>query len=126
MAGVTIRWSAGEACGVALGADSGSMNTRQREVRSRVVKVSVQPVIRVVAHGAVNRILLGFVIFCSIILNLVTGNTIGWRIEYRSFVAGRALGNTGVSTGQLKASGGVVKGRRFPAGRGVASLALNG
>ena len=101
------------------------MNTGKREVRSRVVKVSVQPVIRVVAHGAVNRILLGFVIFCSIILNLVTGNTIGWRIKYRSFVAGRALGNTGVSTGQLKASGGVVKGRWLPAGRGVASLALN-
>ena len=77
------------------------------------------------AHGAINGVLQGFMILGSVILNLVTGNTIGWRIEYRSFVAGRALGNTGVSTGQLKASGGVVKGRWLPAGRGVASLALN-
>ena len=87
MAGVTIRWCPSEACGVALGTGGCGMNTGKREVRSRVVKVSVQPVIRVVAHGAVNRILLGFVIFCSIILYLMTSNAIGWRIEYRSLVA---------------------------------------
>ena len=99
VAGVAIGWCSSKSCGVALGTGCGSMNAGQREVSCRVVKVRVQPVIRVVAHGAVNRILLGFVIFCSIILNLVTGNTIGWRIEYRSLVARGALGNTGVSAG---------------------------
>ena len=122
---IAIRWSSSKACGVALGAGGCGMNTDEREVCGCVVKACIQPVIRVVAHGAVNRILLGFVIFCSIILNLVTGNTIGWRIEYRSLVARRALGNSGVSTGQLKSSGGVVKGRWLPAGRRVASFALN-
>ena len=77
------------------------------------------------AHRAVNRELLGLMIFRPVILNLVTSNTIRWGIEYRSFVAGRALGNSGVSTGKLKSSGGVVKGRWLPADRGVASFALN-
>ena len=125
MAGVTICWSAGEACGVALGTGGSGMNTGQREVRSCVVKVSVQPIIRVVAHGAVNRILLGFVIFCSIILYLMTSNAIGWRIEYRSLVARGALGNSRVSAGQLKTSRCMIKGRWLPTGWGVASLALN-
>jgi hypothetical protein len=101
------------------------MNTGKREVSRCVVKISIQPVVRVVAHRAVNRVNLSFMILGSVILNLVTGNTIGWRIQDRSFVAGRALGNTGVSTGQLKASGGVVERGGFPTGWGVASLALN-
>ena len=109
VAGVTIRWGSGKACGVALGADRGSMNTGKREVRSRVVKVRIQPVIRVVAHGAVNRVLLGLMIFRSVILYLMTSNAIGWRIEYRSLVARGALGNSRVSAGQLKASSGMVK-----------------
>ena len=64
-----------------------------------MVKVRIQPIIRVVAHRAVNRILLGFMVFRPVILNLVTSNTIRWGIEYRSFVARRALGNSGVSAG---------------------------
>ena len=126
VAGVTIRWGSGKACGVALGADRGSMNTGKREVRSRVVKVRIQPVIRVVAHGAVNRVLLGFMILGSVILYLMTSNAIGWRIEYRSLVARGALGNSRVSAGQLKASRSMVKGRWLPSGRGMASLTLNG
>ena len=125
MAGVTIRWSSSKACGVALGTGRGSMNTGKREVSRCVVKISIQPVIRVVAHGAVNRILLGFVIFCSIILYLMTSNAIGWRIEYRSLVARGALGNSRVSAGQLKTSRCMIKGRWLPTGWGVASLALN-
>ena len=125
VAGVTIRWGSGKACGVALGADRGSMNTGKREVRSRVVKVRIQPVIRVVAHGAVNRVLLGFMILGSVILYLMTSNAIGWRIEYRSLVARGALGNSRVSAGQLKTSRCMIKGRWLPTGWGVASLALN-
>ena len=87
MAGVTICWSAGEACGVALGTGGSGMNTGQREVRSCVVKVSVQPIIRVVAHRAVNRVLLGLMIFRPVILNLVTSDAIRWGVEYRSLVA---------------------------------------
>ena len=45
MASITVSWSSSKACGVALGTGSGTMNTGKREVRSRVVKVSVQPVI---------------------------------------------------------------------------------
>ena len=126
VAGVTSSWSSGEACGVALGTGRGSMNTGKREVCGSVVKVRVQPVIRVVAHGAINGVLLGLMIFCSVVLNLVTGDTIRWGIQYSSFVAGRALGNSRMSTGQLKSSGGVVKGRWLPSGRSMASLALNG
>ena len=125
MAGVAISWSTGEACGVALGTGRGSMNTGKREVCGSVVKVRVQPVIRVVAHGAINGVLLGLMIFCSVVLNLVTGDTIRWGIQYSSFVAGRALGNSDVSAGQFKASCGMVERRWFPAGRRVANFALN-
>ena len=76
------------------------------------------------AHRAINRVLLGFVVFCSVILNLMAGDAIGWRIEDRSFVAGRALSNTSMSAGELKASGGMVERRWLPSGRGVARLAL--
>ena len=126
VAGVTIRWGSGKACGVALGTGRGSMNTGKREVRSCVVKVSIQPVIRVVAHRAIYRVLLGFMILGSVILYLMTSNAIGWRIEYRSLVARGALGNSRVSAGQLKASRSMVKGRWLPSGRGMASLTLNG
>ena len=78
------------------------------------------------AHGAVNRVLLGFMILGSVILYLMTSNAIGWRIEYRSLVARGALGNSRVSAGQLKASRSMVKGRWLPSGRGMASLTLNG
>ena len=122
---IAIRWSSSKACGVALGAGGCGMNTDEREVCGCVVKACIQPVIRVVAHGAVNRILLGFVIFCSIILYLMTSNAIGWRIEYRSLVARGALGNSRVSAGQLKTSRCMIKGRWLPTGWGVASLALN-
>ena len=97
MAGVTIRWSSSEACGVALGADGCGMNAGQWEARSGMIEVRIQPVIGVVAHRAINRVLLGFVIFCSVVLNLVTSDTIGWGIQYRSLMARRALGNSGVS-----------------------------
>ena len=125
VAGVAISWSTGEACGVALGTGRGSMNTGKREVCGSVVKFRVQPVIRVVAHGAINGVLLGLMIFCSVVLNLVTGDTIRWGIQYSSFVAGRALGNSDVSAGQFKASCGMVERRWFPAGRRVANFALN-
>ena len=126
MASITIGWSSSEACGVTLGADGGNVNAGQWEVRCRVVKSRVQPVIRVMAHGAINRVLLGFVIFRSVILNLVTGDAIRWGIEYRSLMTGGALGNSRVSAGQFKASRSMVKGRWFPSGWGVASFALNG
>ena len=87
VAGVTISWCSGEACGVALGAGGGSMNAGKREVRGCMVKACIQPVIRVMAHRAVNRVLLGFMILGSVILYLMTSNAIGWRIEYRSLVA---------------------------------------
>ena len=102
------------------------MNTGKREVRSRVVKVSVQPIIRVVAHRAVNRILLGFMVFCSVILNLMAGNTISRGVQYRSLMTRGALGNSRMSAGQLKSGGGMVKRRWLPSGRGMASLTLNG
>ena len=125
MAGVTIRWCPSEACGVALGTGGCGMNTGKREVRSRVVKVSVQPIIRVVAHRAVDWVNLSLMIFRSVILNLMTSDAISRGIEYCSFVARRALGNSRVSAGQLKASGGVVKGRWLPSGSSMAGLALN-
>ena len=87
VAGVTIRWGSGKACGVALGTGRGSMNTGKREVSRCVVKISIQPVVRVVAHRAVNRVLLGFMVFCSVILNLMTSDAIRWGVEYRSLVA---------------------------------------
>ena len=87
MAGVTIRWCSGEASGVALGASGCRMNTREWEVRCCVVKISIQPVVRVVAHRAINRILLGFMIFGAVILNLMTSDAIRWGVEYRSLVA---------------------------------------
>ena len=102
------------------------MNTRQWEGRRCVVKACIQPIIRVVAHGAINWVLLRFMIFCSIILNLVTGDAIGWCIQYRSLVARGALGNSRVTAGELKTSRGMVKGRGFPGRWGVARLALNG
>ena len=102
------------------------MNTRQWEVRCRMVKSRVQPVVRVMAHRAINRVLLGFVILRSVILNLVARDAIGWGIEYGSLVARRALGNTGVSAGELKTSRGVIKGRGFPGSWSVARLALYG
>ena len=77
------------------------------------------------AHRAINRVLLGFVILRSVILNLVARDAIGWGIEYGSLVARRALGNTGVSAGELKASRGVIERRWLPSGRGMAGLALN-
>ena len=126
MAGIAIRWCSGEACGVALGTSGRGMNAGQREVSCRMVKVRIQPIIRVVAHRAVNRILLGFMVFCSVILNLMTGDTIGWRIEYRSLMTRGALGNSRMSAGQLKSGGGMVKRRWLPSGRGMASLTLNG
>ena len=86
VAGVTIRWSSGEACGMALSAYGGDMNAGKREVRGCMVKVSIQPVIRVVAHGAVNRVLLGFMVLRSVVLYLVTGDTISWRIQDRSLM----------------------------------------
>ena len=99
VAGVTIRWCAGEACGVALGTGRGSMNTGKREVRGSVVKACIQPVIRVMAHGAIYRVLLGFMILGSVILYLMTSDAISRGIEYCSFVARRALGNSRVSAG---------------------------
>ena len=126
VAGVTISWCSGVACGVALGAGGGSMNAGKREVSRCVVKISIQPVVRVVAHRAVNRVNLSFMILGSVILYLMTSNAIGWRIEYRSRVARGALGNSRVSAGQLKASRSMVKGRWLPSGRGMASLTLNG
>ena len=110
---------------MALSADSGGMNASQWKARRGMIEVRIQPVVGVVAHRAINRINLGFMIFCAVILNLMTGDTFRWGVQYSSFVAGRALGNTGVSTGQLKASGGVVERGGFPTGWGVASLALN-
>ena len=126
VAGVTIRWGSGKACGVALGTGGCGMNTDEREVCGSVVKVRVQPVIRVVAHGAINRVLLGLMIFRPVILNLVTSNTIRWGIEYRSLMTRGALGNSGVSASQFKASCSMVKARWLPTSRGMASHALNG
>ena len=126
VAGVAISWSSSEACGVALGAGCRGMNAGQREVSCRMVKVRIQPIIRVVAHRAVNRELLGLMIFRPVILNLVTSNTIRWGIEYRSLMTRGALGNSRMSAGQLKSGGGMVKRRWLPSGRGMASLTLNG
>ena len=125
MAGVTIRWCSGEASGVALGASGCRMNTREWEVRCCVVKISIQPVVRVVAHRAVNRVLLGLMVLRSVILNLMTSDAISRGIEYCSFVARRALGNSCMSAGQFKASSGMVKCCWLPASRRVTSLALN-
>ena len=125
VAGVTISWCSGEACGVALGAGGGSMNAGKREVSRCVVKACIQPVVRVVAHRAINRILLGFMIFGAVILNLMTSDAIRWGIEYRSLMTRGALGNSRVAASQLKSSRGMVERRWLPAGRGVASLALN-
>jgi hypothetical protein len=110
---------------MALSADSGGMNASQWKARRGMIEVRIQPVVGVVAHRAINRINLGFMIFCAVILNLMTGDTFRWGVQYSSFVAGRALGNSRMSTGQLKSSGGVVKGRWLPSGRSMASLALN-
>ena len=93
MAGVTIRWRSGEACGVALGADGCGMNTGQRKACGGMIEVRIQPVICIVAHGAINRVLLGFMIFCAVILNLMAGDTISWSIEYRSLMTRGALCN---------------------------------
>ncbi len=78
------------------------------------------------AHRAINRINLIFMIFRSVILYLVASDTISWGIEYRSLVTGGALRNSGVTARQLKASSGMVKGRGLPTGWSMASLALNG
>ena len=126
VAGVTISWCSGEACGVALGAGGGSMNAGKREVRGCMVKACIQPVIRVMAHGAIYRVLLGFMILGSVILYLMTSDAISRGIEYCSLVAGRALGNSRVPASQFKASRSVIKGRWLPSGRGMAGLALNG
>ena len=99
MAGVTFRWSSSEACGVALGAGGGIVNAGQREVRGCVVEVRIQPIICVMAHGTVNRILLGFVILRSVILDLVTSDAISWCIQYRSLMTRGALGNSCVTAG---------------------------
>ena len=45
VAGITICWSAGEACGVTLGTGGGSMNTSEREVRGGMVKCRIQPIV---------------------------------------------------------------------------------
>ena len=76
------------------------------------------------AHDAIDWILLSFVILRSVILNLMTSDAISWGVQYRSFVAGRALSNTSMSAGELKASRGVIERRWLPSGRGVARLAL--
>ena len=74
-----------------------------------MVKVSIQPIIWVMAHGTVNRILLGFVILRSVILDLVTSDAISWCIQYRSLMTRGALGNSCVTAGQFKTSGGMVE-----------------
>ena len=86
MASITIGWSSSEACGVTLGADGGNVNAGQWEVRCGMVKSRVQPVIGVMAHRAINRVLLRFMILRSVILNLVTGDAVGRGIEYRSLM----------------------------------------
>ena len=87
MASITVSRSSSKACGVALGTYRGSMNASEWKVRGCVIKVSIQPVVRVVAHRAINRVLLGFMVFCSVILNLMTSDAIRWGVEYRSLVA---------------------------------------
>ena len=87
MAGVTIARRSCKTCSVALGTGGSSMNTGQREVRGCVVKACIQPIIQVVAHRAVYRVLLGFVILRSVILNLMTSDAIRWGIEDCSFMA---------------------------------------
>ena len=77
------------------------------------------------AHRAINRVLLSFVILRSVILNQMTSDAFRWGVQYRSFVAGRALSNTSMSAGELKASRGVIERRWLPSGRGMAGLALN-
>ena len=94
---------------MALSADSGGMNASQWKARRGMIEVRIQPVVGVVAHRAINRINLGFMIFCAVILNLMAGDTISWSIEYCSLVARGALGNSRVSAGQLKTSSGMVK-----------------
>ena len=125
MAGVTIGWSSGEACGVALGTSGSSMNAGQWEACGGMIEVRIQPVVGVVAHRAVNRILLSFMVLGSVILDLVASDAIRWGIEYRSLMARGALGNSVVSAGQFKASRGMVKGRGLPSNWSVARFALN-
>ena len=81
VAGVAIAWGSGESCCVALGADGSSMNTDQRKARYGMVKVRILPVVCIMAHQTVKRMLLRFVILGSIILYLMASNTFGWRIQ---------------------------------------------
>ena len=93
MAAVAVRWSSCITAGVAPGAQCVGMNPGQREGGQRMVKGCILPVVRIVAHLAVLGKRLGLVIFCTIVLNLVTGDTFRLGIQYSPLVTGRALGD---------------------------------
>ena len=79
-----------------------------------MIESRVQPVVRIVAHFAINRIQLTFMIFSIIILNLVTGYTISFSVQESPFMTIGTLNHPGMTSGQFKACGDVVKGGWFP------------
>jgi hypothetical protein len=87
MAGITVGWSVGISAGMALGAKYSGMGTCQREAGGSVIKRGIKPVGGVMAHIAIRRICLRFVILGIVVLNLVTGNTIGPGIQNGPFMA---------------------------------------
>ena len=124
MAGITFTWCTGKSCRVALGTNGSSVNAGKRKSRQCMIKIWIQPVVAAVAHQTVKRMLLRFMILRTVILNLMASDAITWRIQYRSLVTRGALGNPAMTTGNFKTGGGVIKCRRLPTGRGMASLAL--
>ena len=90
-----------------------------------MVEIWIEPVVRIVAHGTIGRELGSHMIFGTILLNLVTGNTFRLGRSCVPDVTGRTLHNSRVSPGQGKSGSPVVKRRGLPCGSCMAYFTFN-
>lgn len=88
-----------------------------------MVEGGVLPAHRIVAHLAILRILLGFVVAGIIILNLVAADTLRGGTHHAAFMAICTLCNAGVATRQNEAGAGMVECRWLPGGCIMAGFA---
>ena len=74
-----------------------------------MVKRRIQPVVSIVAHLAIRRISLCFMVLGGIILSLMAGDAIRPGVQHSPLMTVRTLNNECVSTGQGKSGGGMAE-----------------